>query len=52
MEKFLTYCENIKSKGGMFIARHCPTSLKLTGYSHRHPLEIKLVETSGTLLFL
>ena len=52
MKKFFEYCENVKSKGGMFKSRHCPTSLKLTAYSLQHPLEIKLVQTYGSLLFL
>ena len=52
MEKFFEYCENVKSNGGMFKYRHCPTSLKLTAYSLQHPLEIKLVQTYGSLLFL
>ena len=28
MEMFFAYCEKVKSNGGMFVARHCPTSLK------------------------
>ena len=31
MEKFFTYCEKVKSNGGMCQAKHCSTSLKLTG---------------------
>ena len=52
MEKFFTYCENVHTNGRNFLARYCPTSLKLTGHSLQHPLEIKLVKTYGKLLLL